>query len=169
MVAGQPEVFIVAGGADIFHPAAHSLKVFRQEAFIAIHIVQLPGNDGDAVAPARTNAGLEDGKVHQVGAEAQHRTRIQLLQTNISQPFAEEIEATKDAVLPTTVDFVKAHLTDDDIEVVQQWAMWYFTNRAGNDKYGSFGPVTISKDGTNFGSYVDTVGSDMRQKCCYII
>lgn len=82
----------------------------------------------------------------------------------IAKAFAEEIEATKDAVLPTTVDFVKAHLTDDDIEVVQQWAMWYFTNRAGNDKYGSFGPVTISKDGTNFGSYVDTVGSDMRQK-----
>ena len=32
----------------------------------------------------------------------------------IAKAFAEEIEATKDAVLPTTVDLVKAYLTDDD-------------------------------------------------------
>ncbi len=28
----------------------------------------------------------------------------------------------------TTIDDIKARITDDDIEVVQQWAIWYFTN-----------------------------------------
>ena len=35
-----------------------------------------------------------------------------------------------------TVDFVREYLTDDIIEVVQQWAIWYFTN--GSNSSNSF-------------------------------
>jgi len=41
----------------------------------------------------------------------------------LAKAFAEEISENG-----ATVDLIKAYLTDDDIEVVEQWAMWYFTN-----------------------------------------
>lgn len=36
----------------------------------------------------------------------------------------------------TTVDDIKAIITDDDIEVIQQWAIWYFTNNGANTTQG---------------------------------
>ena len=43
------------------------------------------------------------------------------------------------AHLIITADFIKQFLTDDDIEVVQQWAIWYFTNgsNTSNEFYRS--------------------------------
>ena len=35
-----------------------------------------------------------------------------------------------------TVDEIKSIITDDDIEVVQQWAIWYFTNNGENTLQG---------------------------------
>ena len=46
----------------------------------------------------------------------------------IAKAFADKIEQDKDTTPPTTVELIKENLTDDDIEVVQQWAIWYFTN-----------------------------------------
>ena len=41
-----------------------------------------------------------------------------------------------------TLDEIKATITDDDIEVVQQWAIWNFTN-SDIAKYTSFGAVSL--------------------------
>lgn len=68
------------------------------------------------------------------------------------------------------LEVVKAYLTDDDIDVVQQYAMWYFTN-GDNNKYNTntFPSVTLTKlnmDGTTEeGSYNDiTNGQAERQQ-----
>ena len=86
----------------------------------------------------------------------------------LAKAFAERIEAEKNNIPPTTVDLIKSRLTDDDIEVVQQWAMWYFTNRSV-EKYASFGSISI--EGIDLetmqevsGSYLDVTGSAIRQE-----
>ena len=48
--------------------------------------------------------------------------------TYLSEVFADTIEDSQDTETPTTLEYIKTVLTDDDIEVVQQWAIWYFTN-----------------------------------------
>ena len=71
----------------------------------------------------------------------------------IEKAFAEKIAYDEEnGVEPaTTVDLVKEYLTDDDIEVVQQWAIWYFTNGTNTENefysnvYTSFGSVEVSK------------------------
>ena len=69
------------------------------------------------------------------------------------------------------MDAIIANLTDDDIEVVQQWALWYFTNynndknNPDNDKYKSFGTVTLETITGTGGSYSD-IGSPIRQELC---
>jgi uncharacterized repeat protein (TIGR01451 family) len=51
---------------------------------------------------------------------------------------------------PVTVDTIKSTLTDDDIDVVQQWAIWYFTNGSNseneyyNAKYQAMGSIQVS-------------------------
>ena len=58
---------------------------------------------------------------------------------------------------------VKTLLTDDDIEIVQQWAMWNFTN-SETEKYTSFGAVTLNDYiNNNEGSFGDVTGSQERQ------
>lgn len=53
-------------------------------------------------------------------------------------------------VKDTTVDTIKSILTDDDIDVIQQWAIWYFTNGSNPDNsfykefYKQFGSVEVS-------------------------
>ncbi len=44
----------------------------------------------------------------------------------IENAFADELNSNYED--KTTVDDIKAVLTDDDIEVIQQWAIWYFAN-----------------------------------------
>ncbi len=67
------------------------------------------------------------------------------------------------------LDVVKAYLTDDDIDVVQQYAIWYFTNR-DTEKYNvtTLPAVTLSgfsEDGSTYeGSYRDVTGSNLRQE-----
>ena len=86
----------------------------------------------------------------------------------LAKAFAEKIEEEKNNIPPTTVDLIKSRLTDDDIEVVQQWAMWYFTNRSV-EKYASFGSVLITGLDVETmqevsGSYLDVTGSAIRQE-----
>ncbi len=58
---------------------------------------------------------------------------------------------------------IKSLLTDDDIEVVQQWAMWNFTNPE-TEKYTSFGAVTLNDYINNLeGDYKDVTGYGERQ------
>ena len=73
----------------------------------------------------------------------------------INKAFATQIAAN---VLPKeTAEHIASILTDDDIEVVQQWAMWYFTNRSDatggyssdyqaycNAKYNALGTIYVS-------------------------
>ena len=62
-----------------------------------------------------------------------------------------------------TLDEIKATLTDDDIEVVQQWAIWNFTN-SDVEKYTSFGAVSLLDPLTaKSGSYVYVTGDANRQ------
>lgn len=67
------------------------------------------------------------------------------------------------------LDVVKAYLTDDDIDVVQQYAIWYFTNR-DTDKYNvtTLPAITLrgfNEDGTTYeGSYRDIYNSNLRQE-----
>ena len=57
------------------------------------------------------------------------------------------------------VETVKALLTDDDIDVVQQWAIWYFTNR-DTEKYNcqDLPAITITALNGTSGSYNDVLG-----------
>jgi uncharacterized repeat protein (TIGR01451 family) len=85
----------------------------------------------------------------------------------LANAFAETIEKEKNNIPPTTVDLIKSKLTDDDIEVVEQWAIWYFTNRS-TENFASFGSVTIDGFDVNTmgevsGSYLDVTGSSIRQ------
>ncbi len=72
----------------------------------------------------------------------------------IAKAFAEliEEESEENGYSPaTTVDLIKTYLTDDDIEVVQQWAIWYFTNGSNTENefyrqvYENFGAVKVTK------------------------
>ena len=86
----------------------------------------------------------------------------------LAKAFADRIESEKNNIPPTTVDLIKSRLTDDDIEVVQQWAMWYFTNRSV-EKYASFGSISIEGLDVDTmqevsGSYLDVTGSAIRQE-----
>lgn len=70
--------------------------------------------------------------------------------TFIEKAFAEKIEEDKELEPPTTVQMIKETLTDDDIEVIQQWAIWYFTNGSneGTNKqyksvYDSLGNIEV--------------------------
>ena len=81
--------------------------------------------------------------------------------------FIEKVFATvisENTVPPTTAEYISSIITDDDIEVVQQWAIWYFTNgnndgyseeyaKYYNAKYSTFGTVYILGMDTN-GEYV---------------
>lgn len=66
------------------------------------------------------------------------------------------------------LDTVKAFLTDDDIDVVQQYAMWYFTNN-DTEKFNvetllAINLMKINMDGTTTeGSYNDVTGLPYRQ------
>ncbi len=71
----------------------------------------------------------------------------------IAKAFADLLEeetVENGYVQTTTVDTIKSFLTDDDIDVVQQWAIWYFTNGSNTansfykDEYKNFGSVEIS-------------------------
>ncbi len=75
--------------------------------------------------------------------------------TYIAEAFKEEI-ADEETTPPTTVELIKTILTDDDIEVVQQWAIWYFTNSEvaepdeaeneyRNPKYDDLGNIEVKK------------------------
>ena len=79
----------------------------------------------------------------------------------INKAFATQIADT--TVIPrTTAEYIASILTDDDIEVVQQWAMWYFTNRSDitggyasdyqtycKAKYNALGTIYVSGATTN--------------------
>ncbi len=94
----------------------------------------------------------------------------------LAAAFDEKIkqDAIDGVVPPTTVDLIKSLLTDDDIDVVQQWAMWHFTNKdrtvsgtTTTDFYKSYGTVALSGLDPVTGpfenqSYLDRTGSDIR-------
>ena len=64
------------------------------------------------------------------------------------------------------LDVVKAFLTDDDIEIVQQAALWYFSNGDNTSYSGETLPAVTLTDplsGTT-GSYGDVTGSNLRQE-----
>ena len=69
------------------------------------------------------------------------------------------------------LDVVKAYLTDDDIDVVQQFAIWYFTNRDSEDFNKTTLPaITLEAlvdpmDPSTWreGSYLDITGENIRQ------
>jgi len=72
----------------------------------------------------------------------------------IANAFAELLEEeTVENGYPvdTTVDMIKEILTDDDIDVIQQWAIWYFTNgsNSSNEYYAEvfkdLGNIQVSK------------------------
>ena len=76
----------------------------------------------------------------------------------IKTVFAAKIA--ENVIPPVTAEYIASVLTDDDIEVVQQWAIWYFTNgnnsgysedyvRYYNAKYSTFGTVYVSGFSTN--------------------
>ena len=55
----------------------------------------------------------------------------------IAAAFAEKIadDEANNREPKTTVDLVKEYLTDDDIETIQQWAMWHFTNGSNDTNH----------------------------------
>ena len=94
----------------------------------------------------------------------------------IRKAFANVIS--ENTIPPVTAEYIASVITDDDIEVVQQWAIWYFTNGNNNGyseeyaekyynaKYSTFGAVYVSGMSTN-GEYVslnDLTGNGARQE-----
>lgn len=93
----------------------------------------------------------------------------------ISKAFANEIA--ENVIPPVTAEYIASIITDDDIEVVQQWAIWYFTNgnkdgyspdyqKYYNAKYSTFGTVYV-KGMTTDGKYTtlsDLTGNGARQE-----
>lgn len=74
--------------------------------------------------------------------------------TFLKNAFATDIEEeTYGDTEEDTIKYVKTYLTDDMIEVVQQWAVWYFTNGTNNaneyfdELYTSFGSVQVTVPG----------------------
>ena len=71
--------------------------------------------------------------------------------TFIEKAFAEKFKSDEEQEIdpPTTVQMVKENLTDDDIEVIQQWAIWSFTNGTGTTDnkavYDSLGSIEVTK------------------------
>lgn len=95
----------------------------------------------------------------------------------IKKAFAQEIEEGKTTIPPVTAEYIASVITDDDIEVVQQWAIWYFTNgnkdgvspdyeRYYNAKYSTFGTVYVSglTTGGNYMTLSDLTGNGARQE-----
>ena len=78
----------------------------------------------------------------------------------LSQAFKSKIEN------GTTLDEIKVNITDDDIEVVQQWAMWAFTN-SNTSKYTTMGAVELTNffDGRS-GNYAVMTGN--RERAAYV-
>ena len=86
--------------------------------------------------------------------------------TYIAKAFAELIEEEADYTPPTTVELIKTYLTDDDIDVVQQWAIWYFTNGTNdtnayyNSLYKALGAIEVSYASLNNGT-IETKTEDL--------
>ena len=99
----------------------------------------------------------------------------------IKKAFAGEIG--KNVIPPVTVESIMETITDDDIEVVQQWALWYFTN--GNTdglsadylkyyhaRYSTFGSVYIKSamlTNDQWQSLSDRTGNGARQEFMNIL
>ena len=79
----------------------------------------------------------------------------------LAKAFADLIAEEADLTPPTTVEFIKERLTDDDIDVVQQWAIWYFTNGSNEENayykaiYNAFGQMTVSYETLEDGEIVE--------------
>ena len=79
----------------------------------------------------------------------------------LEKAFAELIAEEADVTPPTTVEFIKERLTDDDIDVVQQWAIWYFTNGSNEENayynalYNAFGQMAVSYEKLEDGEIVE--------------
>ena len=58
----------------------------------------------------------------------------------IERAFADIIDDT--VIPPVTPEYIASVLTDGDIEVVQQWAIWYFTNGNASDSGNTSGYST---------------------------
>ena len=63
------------------------------------------------------------------------------------------------------LDLLKSILTDDDIEVVQQWAMWYFSN-PNNDNYQMMRAISVDYLDAGTMNYVTSSISSARQELC---
>ena len=100
----------------------------------------------------------------------------------ISKAFAKTIADNVNTIPPVTAEYIASVITDDDIEVVEQWAIWYFTNgnkegysadyeKYYNAKYSTFGTVYVSGMSTN-GEYVtlsDLTGNGARQELLNVL
>ncbi len=79
----------------------------------------------------------------------------------LTKAFDEYLKKEEETTPPTTIETIKSKLTDDDIDVVQQWAIWYFTNGteiAHND-------IGDDEDSNNVVSIAE--GEDKYHKECY--
>ena len=81
--------------------------------------------------------------------------KTEFIETAFADLLAEETTA-NGYVTDTTAEDIMTYLTDDDIDVIQQWAMWYFTNgsNSDNDYYNSLFTTlgTISVKGVYYSS-----------------
>lgn len=86
--------------------------------------------------------------------------KSKFIETAFARKLAEEsAEAGYDPAL--TVEDIMTNLTDDDIDVIQQWAIWYFTNGTNESnkyykrKYSQMGSVKVSHFDTNTNEMVE--------------
>lgn len=98
----------------------------------------------------------------------------------IKKAFAEELN--KNVIPPVTVEYIMETITDDDIEIAQQWAIWYFTN--GNTdglsadylkyyhaRYSTLGTIYVKgmTTGGNWTTLTDLTGNGARQELINVL
>ncbi len=105
----------------------------------------------------------------------QESTKEEFLKRAFADYFAkEEEEGTEPR---TTVEMIKQKLTDDDIDVIQQWAIWYFTNGTEiyhttetdrDEAYNTLGSITynnlVSIPGFSTGNDIDKIRQTYMQE-----
>ena len=157
---GKTTVFkIIKEGDTNFEDAIYCLNAEKSFPSESSEIYRNIGDLKDSTSVAGTSI------VNSIGAD-NYRSLIWLVnnmylrkqqptekENFIKTAFADKIA--ENVVPRVTAEYIASVLTDDDIEVVQQWAIWYFTNgnnsgyseeyvRYYNEKYSTFGTVYVS-------------------------
>ena len=143
--------------ADTFYcvNAEKSLSITNSENQYKKVADELTDSDNEEIQKWKESIGISDSNfrslVYLLDNIYAKKLNTEYKDKLLSEAFKDELD--EEVEPPTTLELIKTILTDDDIEVVQQWAVWYFTNSKAaepdveNDyrttSYDNFGSVKV--------------------------